>query len=42
MLSMVTSSFDNCTGASLMETVKVPKVIGFCEPALLGSRIPDA
>lgn len=37
MLSMVTSSLDSCTGASFIETIKVPKVIGFCEPKLLGS-----
>lgn len=37
MLSMVTSNFDSSTGASLIETINVPKVIGFCESALLGS-----
>lgn len=42
MLSMVTSSFDSWTGASLIETIKVPNIVVFCESGLLGSGIPDA
>lgn len=39
ILSMVTSSFDSCTGASLMDTVRVPRVTGFC--VLLGRCTPE-